>query len=703
VHATTPSIALTASPVDARRRLAILWLSLFTLALVRTAWVGDDAYFTFRTIDNFVHGYGVRWNIAERVQAYTHPLWLLVLTPFYWITGEPFFTSIAISAALTLVIVWLLLRRAPSGWTAAAGLTVLLGSRAFIDYSTSGLENPLTHLLLVLFLGRAITERWVTTPTAVLAGLLLLNRLDLAVLVVPVLMPLIPWRGPRRAYRALIVGFLPLLLWEVFSIVYYGFPVPNTAFAKMKTGVAESDLFKQGVTYLLDSVARDPLTLLVACAVGVWAVIENPRRTRAIGIAILLHIATVTSVGGDFMSGRMFAAPLVAAVVILIRADVAALFAYPWMPVALAAVLGVSAFRAIAAGQAIADANDVVAASGVSDERAYYIRSNGLIAYSRDSPYWPRSKWIENGIQTRNEGHRVIVYCCNGMLGYAAGPTIHIVDTVGLGDPLMARLPSRRDWRVGHFGRDVPRGYTETLESGDNHITTPQIAAYYGRLALITRGGLWDRRRWQAILRMNLGRYDSLLAEAAAGAPACAYTLLRTTQQMAADGGRGSFTAAVNSQAPGCGWKASSPESWIRLADVAGAGTGAINFAVDANRTTTERVGTVTVAWPEGSATFTLKQDGLTNCRFALTPTSQIAESTTRDFSMTVSPSDQSCGWKADADVPWIAITGGNTNTGVGTVLYRVQANDTRQQRAGAITITGLISGRGAVAVTQRP
>jgi hypothetical protein len=52
--------------------------------------VGDDAYFTFRTIDNFVHGYGLRWNIAERVQAYTHPLWLLLLTPFYWITGEPF-------------------------------------------------------------------------------------------------------------------------------------------------------------------------------------------------------------------------------------------------------------------------------------------------------------------------------------------------------------------------------------------------------------------------------------------------------------------------------------------------------------------------------------------------------------------------------------------------------------------------------------
>src|SRR4051812_23125668 len=115
----------TAGP-DARRGLSILWLSLFSLTLLRTAWVGDDAYFTFRTIDNFVHGYGLRWNVAERVQAYTHPLWLIDMTPFYRLTGEPYFTSIAVSIGLTLTTVWLLLRNAPSVWSGAAGLTMLI-------------------------------------------------------------------------------------------------------------------------------------------------------------------------------------------------------------------------------------------------------------------------------------------------------------------------------------------------------------------------------------------------------------------------------------------------------------------------------------------------------------------------------------------------------------------------------------------------
>jgi hypothetical protein len=179
--------------------------------------------------------------------------------------------------------------------------------------------------------------------------------------------------------------------------------------------------------------------------------------------------------------------------------------------------------------------------------------------------------------------------------------------------------------------------------------------------------------------------------------------LLRTTQQMTAGGGHDSFTAEAATPASGCGWRASASESWIHLADAAGAGTGTVNFTVDANRTTSARIGTVTVAWLDGTATFTVKQDGLTDCQFALSPPTQTAESPTKDFSMTVTPSDPSCSWKADADVPWIAVTGGGSNTGVGTVLYRVQTNDTHVQRAGTITITGLISGRGAVAVTQRP
>ena len=74
-----------------RWRLAWLWALLFLFAWLCTAWVSEDAFITFRAVDQLLAGHGPVWNLGERVQVYTHPLWygLLVLTtglglPSYW-------------------------------------------------------------------------------------------------------------------------------------------------------------------------------------------------------------------------------------------------------------------------------------------------------------------------------------------------------------------------------------------------------------------------------------------------------------------------------------------------------------------------------------------------------------------------------------------------------------------------------------------
>src|SRR5262249_35059229 len=148
------------------------------------------AYITLRTIDNFVHGYGLRWNVAERVQAYTHPLWMLVLLPFYAITREPLlttiFVSIAVSAATTVVLARATDRPAPL----VCAFTILVGSKAFAEFSTSGLENALTHLVLVLFVVEWWHDRQDSRATATLwtlAAFLALSRADALLLVLPAL------------------------------------------------------------------------------------------------------------------------------------------------------------------------------------------------------------------------------------------------------------------------------------------------------------------------------------------------------------------------------------------------------------------------------------------------------------------------------------------------------------------------------------
>jgi len=63
----------------------IVVIGLFIIVLVNTAWLTDDSYITFRTVDNFFNGYGLTWNVSERVEAYSNPLWMfLVSIPYFF-------------------------------------------------------------------------------------------------------------------------------------------------------------------------------------------------------------------------------------------------------------------------------------------------------------------------------------------------------------------------------------------------------------------------------------------------------------------------------------------------------------------------------------------------------------------------------------------------------------------------------------------
>jgi arabinofuranosyltransferase len=80
-----------------------------SVIMIRNAWIVDDAYITFRTVDNVVSGYGLTWNPDERVQSYTHPLWMFVVTLVYLITNELFFSVIILSFVISMaafIVLW---------------------------------------------------------------------------------------------------------------------------------------------------------------------------------------------------------------------------------------------------------------------------------------------------------------------------------------------------------------------------------------------------------------------------------------------------------------------------------------------------------------------------------------------------------------------------------------------------------------------
>jgi arabinofuranosyltransferase len=406
--------------------------------------------------------------------------------------------------------VWIFVARiATSARAGVLALAVFVFSKAFVEYATSGLENPLTTFLLAAFLwtfwGDARNRRlWLWS----LGGLMALNRLDLALLVVPVLAT-DAFRSPWRAtLRAAATGLWPLAAWEAFSVIYYGFPFPNTAYAKLQTGVGAAELLAQGLLYLLDSIAADPVTLLVTLGGVAMAIQERRRGDWPVILGIVLYLVYVVRIGGDFMSGRFLVAPLFCATALLCRRDWDARAAALAPFVAVLVLLGVFATvrpPVTSTKETFVTTDEAgMGVGAVADERAYYYRYTGLLRWTREVPL-PHEGLMVDAAKAIRGSSEVLATRNIGFFGYFAGPTVHIVDMMALSDPLLARLPAIRPWRIGHFERTVPGGYLESIRSGTNQIADLRIAATYEQIKLVTQGPVWSRRRWRAIRRLNLG------------------------------------------------------------------------------------------------------------------------------------------------------------------------------------------------------
>ncbi len=492
---------------------ALFLALLFTAVFLLNAWVSDDAYITFRTIDNLLHGHGLRWNVAERVQSFTHPLWMMLMTAAAALTREFFWTVLAVSLALGL----LTLRAARGG---ALLVFLLISSKAFMDYSSSGLENPLSHLLLILF----YREFMDAEPAAdgedsrrigrltLWATLAYLNRPDAILLYIPAL-GLILVQGLRRhrvrAVWPVLLGGLPAVAWHVFSVVYYGFFFPNTYYAKLAgAGVAGSVLRRQGWAYLVNSLNVDPITLFVTALALGMTLLRGPRRSAlcCAGAGIALYFVYLIRIGGDFMSGRFLALPFLLGAYLVARRLTGCRLR--WAAFAVIALYTVIAPRAPVKTSRDYRRWDLKAHNGISDERAYYQEGASLLFYSTANPP-PHNAYTQLAHNLQGAPEKAFIWATIGFAGYVVGPDKFVIDKLGLSDPLLARLPicrkSLANFQIGHFARQPPLGYRESCVDDVNRIVDPGVKDYYEGLRLITRAPLFAPGRWRAIVDYNLG------------------------------------------------------------------------------------------------------------------------------------------------------------------------------------------------------
>ncbi len=493
----------------------IITILLFLVVLIRNSWIGDDAYITFRTVDNFVNGYGLTWNVAERVQAFTNPLWTLFLSGFYFFTGEIYYTSIFVSIALSLALMILLSFKMSINFVnSLLIITIAIFSKSYIDYTVSGLENVLTNFLLVIFgyvfLTRKISEKTLFILSAI-AALGVLNRMDTVLIYIPAIAYLLFRIRSLRGLLISVFGFLPFILWEVFSLIYYGFPFPNTFYAKMHTGLPINDIMQQGFIYFLETINQDPLTMIIIAAGLSAAFLSKNRRSLFIAVGVILYLIYIVRIGGDFMMGRFFSAPFVVALLLISQIKLPKTWQGQLLPFVPIIILG------LAAPNSPVFCNNpyeihTMEQNGIVDEKAYYYNNSTLLKINHDY-LLPDHKWSIYGIELKERKDRVFVLGNIGFSGFFAGPDSYIIDIFGLSDPLLSRLPTcnKYEWRIGHFLRNIPSGYLKTIRTGTNHISDTCLAKYYDKIKIIVCDEIFSWERLKTIWFMNTGKYDHLI------------------------------------------------------------------------------------------------------------------------------------------------------------------------------------------------
>ena len=441
----------------------------------RIAWLSDDAFITFRYVRNVYEGHGAVYNVGERVQGFTHPLWFLALVAGGTVVPIPAL-AVWLGLGLTALTVVLLARLWPERPVAVLCLTLLLvGSYSFREFQTSGLENPLTHCLLAAALLFTLKDQPPDgddrghLACAAAALLVVFNRLDQLPLVAPVLglVALRLWRTGRPGVvlrtqqgLALTGAGLALLAWYAGCVWYYGSPLPNTFYAKVGV-IPLTDNLVRGLAYIADFARDEPFPGVVVVSAGVlvgwwlWRHRAAKRRSTTvacIAVGVVLQLAYVIAVGGDFMRGRFlvsiyFVAAIMAVWVI---ADL-----WPRRLLFITCLVGVAAF-----GQLFFD--PIETTGRVTED----------VRLTRESTYWYQNRWSairEHGYE-REFFHSLRLYADTfgpitikediiGVCGWLAGPKVTIIDRFGLTDPYIASLPGDPESRTGHIRFEIPEAY----------------------------------------------------------------------------------------------------------------------------------------------------------------------------------------------------------------------------------------------------
>ena len=494
----------------------VIFLIALTYTILITAWIGDDAQITFRQVWNFIHGDGILFNFGTRVQAFTHPLWFFVVSVVGFITRELFLTTIVISVLLTLLSVILLMKieynSNKENLILISPMFLLIFSWAFLDYSTSGLENPLTNFLIALLFYLVFLSNFKRSLVYIylVLSMIVLNRFDYAILFSPLAILLIfEAKNSKNFFSAILPGSLLIIAWLIFATFYFGSPLPNTFFAKLNAGYLSEEYYSRGLQYLL-SLQLDLITFVVIVVSMPLSIISKNKYLISLSVGNILYLYYIYSIGGDFMQGRFYSTPFFLSICQITVALSNKLNLGSKFPVIISTILFILAiFFGIEKGiSPILSGRDYVARphyGSIYDERGWYYWTSGLFANNRH-PF----PVIERLPDTSPKRYKS---ACGVIGGLAlVNPETYVIDVCGLTDPFMSRLPAIKinNWRVGHLFRKMPTDYGEYLVGNVSQLPDKNLNFLLADVETVSKKDLWSDGRLSAIWRLNSNYHKDL-------------------------------------------------------------------------------------------------------------------------------------------------------------------------------------------------
>ncbi len=314
--------------------------------LIIYAWsnrfIQDDAFISFRYAENLANGEGLVFNPNEKVEGYTNFLWTLIASLIIYLDLPLIQTIYLIGLVIysfSLVVLFKLSQLIFNNKYKALIPVIIAGVNfSFSSYATGGLETQLQALLFILafYLFYLIVQTEFSNGKALLIGtvfsLALLNRLDAALMlatlglsfIVAMYQKSIPIKkGLVFLSFITLPVIVTLSMWFYWKLEYYGDILPNTFYAKATSGGTLNTLL-HGIFYVSLFFIIYALPIAFVLVAGIVRRKNIAKQAKSILsllypqiILVLIFLAYIIKVGGDFMEFRFFV-PLIPFLAIII-------------------------------------------------------------------------------------------------------------------------------------------------------------------------------------------------------------------------------------------------------------------------------------------------------------------------------------------------------------------------------------------------